>query len=66
MTQDVAAVLSYPGNPVDASRASPGGGGWISFTQVQEGWQESNRSGDQRSRWLTHTHRVAVARQPCW
>ena len=54
-----------PREPVDASRASGGGGGWNSFTQVQEGWRGRNRykdgrrantSGDQRSRWLTHTH----------
>ena len=54
MTLDVALVLL---NPVDASRASPwGGGGWYSFTQVQEGWQDSDRPRDQRNRWLTHTH----------
>ena len=65
MTLDVTAVLSCPGNPVDASRASPGRGGWNSYAQVREGWQgrnrykdgrRANRSGDQRSRWLTHTH----------
>ena len=34
MTLDVAAVLSCSGNPVDASRASPWGGGGLEFIRT--------------------------------
>ena len=35
---------------------SLGGGGGLDFIHIgTRGWQDSNRTGDKRNRWLTHT-----------